>query len=108
MKPGFGYWIYITINETWIRTRTIEENNVVIWSVSGSEDEIVHDKPVYKLTIENPIEMEKEDDYKRDNVNDQKPIIKNEKNNLTISLILLIILIAFVFAEIVLLRKKKK
>jgi hypothetical protein len=107
MRPGRGYWVYVNINDTWIRTRTTEDNKVVIWRVGGSENEISHDQFVYKSTIENPIEMEEEDDFQID-ITTEESTIKDEGNNLAVSLIPLIVLIAFVFAEMALLHKKNK
>jgi hypothetical protein len=107
MKPGCGYWVYVTINDTWVRTRTFADNKVVVWQVGEFKEKIVNNQPVYERTIKIPTKIE-EDDYQMDNVNDEKPIIRNEENNLAISLIPLIILIAFVFAEIILLHKRRR
>jgi hypothetical protein len=107
MEPGRGYWVYVTINDTWIRTRLAEENIMVIWRVGGSEEEIVHYQPAYEPTIENPIEMKDNDDFQIDIIPEESTI-KDEGNNLAISLIPLIILTAFILAEIKLLHKKKK
>ena len=49
--------------------------------------------------------MEEEDDYVLDNI-PEKPTNKDLENNFAVSLISLIILIAFVIAEITLLHKK--
>jgi hypothetical protein len=106
MKPSHGYWIYVTINDTWVRTRTNEDNKMVIWRIGGSEEKIVNDQPIHEPTIESPTEIG-EDDFQIDNVENDEPIIKHQENSLAISLIPLIILIAFVFAEIILLHKKR-
>jgi hypothetical protein len=108
MQPGRGYWVYVTINDTWVRTRTIENNKMVIWRVSESKEKIINNQPIYDPTIKYPIEMEEEDDYQMDNVDDEKPIIRDQENNLAISLIPLIILISFIFAEIGYFHKNKK
>jgi hypothetical protein len=106
MQPGRGYWIYMIINDTWTRTRTIDDE-VIIWRVGGSEEKIVNNQPFYRPTIQNPIEIE-DDDEQKDNAEDDKPIIKDQENNLAISIIPLIILIALILAEIILLHEKKK
>ncbi|UCG70281.1 MAG: exo-alpha-sialidase [Thermoplasmata archaeon] len=108
MQPGRGYWVYITINDTWIRTRTVEDNNVVIWRFSDSDEINGYDQSVFKRTIRNQTEMEKEDDYQMDNVDNEKQIIRNEENNLAVSLIPLIILITFIFAEKGYFHKRRK
>jgi hypothetical protein len=107
MQSGRGYWVYITINDTWTRTRTSEDNKVVIWRVGGSDEEIVNDQPIYDPTIKNPIEIE-DDDLRKDIVKNDKPIIRDQENNLAISLIPLIILIAFIFTEIGLFHRKRR
>jgi len=107
MQPGRGYWVYVTINDTWIRTRTTEDNKMVIWRIGGPDENFVYNQPIYVPTIENPIKID-EDDYQIDNVEDDEPIKKQQENNLAISLIPLIILIALIFAEIISLHKKKK
>ena len=109
MKSGRGYWIYITINDTWIRTRTIEDNKIVIWRVGESEEKVLlNNQPIHELTSENSIEMEDEDDYKMDNVIEEEPIIRNNENNLVHSLVPLIILITIIFVEIKIFNKKRK
>jgi hypothetical protein len=107
MQPGRGYWLYVTINDTWVRTRTSEDNKVTIWRVGESEEKILNNQPIYELTIENSIKMEEEDDYLLDNI-PKKPTINDKEDSFTVSLIPLIIFIAFIIAEIGLLRKKKK
>ena len=82
-------------------------NKIIIWRVSDSKEKIVNDQPIYEPTIENPIEMEEKDVYQIDNV-PEKTIPKDKENNFAVSLIPLIILIAFVFAEIILLHKKRR
>jgi hypothetical protein len=107
MRPGGGFWVYVTINETWVRTRTVEDNKMVLWRVGESEQKVLYDQSIYESTIESPTKIE-EDDYQIDNVEDDKLITKDQENNLAISLIPLIILIAFVLAEIGFLHKRKK
>jgi len=106
MQPGCGYWVYVTINYTWVRTRTVENNKVVIWRIGESKEIIIDDQPIYDPTIKNPIEIEEEDNYQMDIIPDE-PTIKDKEENFAISLIPLIILIALIFTEIVLLHKKK-
>ncbi len=107
MQPGRGYWVYVTINDTWVRTRTVEDNKVVIWRVSESEEKVLNNQLIYEPTIENSIEMKDNDDFQFDIIPEESAI-KYERNNFTFSLIPLIILIAFVLAEIRLLHKLNK
>ncbi|UCE73938.1 MAG: exo-alpha-sialidase, partial [Methanomassiliicoccales archaeon] len=104
MRPGGGYWVFVTINETWARTRTVEDGKVVIWRVHGL-DQMECDRLSYESMFEDPIERWEEDDYKVNIVPDQ-PTDKDKKDNFAISLFPLIILITFIFGEIVLIHKK--
>ncbi|MHA2096985.1 MAG: sialidase family protein, partial [Candidatus Hodarchaeales archaeon] len=91
MQPGRGYWVYITINDTWVRTRVAEDNKVVVWKVYGLEEK-GNDQRIYESIVENPMDIEEEDSYQIDNI-PEKPTITDKENNLAISLIPLIILI---------------
>jgi hypothetical protein len=35
MQSGNGYWVHVTINDTWSRTRAVDYNNVAMWTVHG-------------------------------------------------------------------------
>jgi hypothetical protein len=105
MKRGYGYWVYVTINDTWVRTRTVENDKIVVWNVHGIEEKDA-DQHKYDSMFENPIEIEEEHDFKIDNIPEESTI-KDKGNNFAISLIPLIILIAFIFVEIILLHKKR-
>jgi len=106
MQPGCGYWVYVTINDTWVRTRVVEDNKMVIWRVHSLEQEgISHDN--YEPLTHNPIDTD-EDNYKEIDVVPEEPITKNEDNRLDFSFIPLIILIAFIFAEIIILHKRRR
>jgi hypothetical protein len=107
MQPGRGYWIYVAINDTWTRTRTYEDNKMVIWRVGESEDEIIQDQHIYRPTYENQIGMEEDDDFQIDNIPDV-PAIRVKKENIAVSFIPQIILIAFVLTEIGLLHRKRR
>jgi hypothetical protein len=106
MKPGYGYWVYVTINDTWTRTRTVEDNKMVVWQVNGMMQN-GWNQLNYKPTYENPNEMKEEDDS-RINIAPDLPTVKDNEDNLIISFIPLIILAVIVLAEIKLLRKMKK
>jgi hypothetical protein len=107
MQPGRGYWVYVTINDTWVRTRVGEDNKVVIWRVGEPKEIIVTDQPIFESMIKNPIQMDEEDNYQIDIIPDN-PTKKDDGNNLAISLIPLVILIAFVLTEIGLLHRKRR
>jgi len=107
IKPGFGYWIYVTINDTWVRTRVGEDNKMVIWRIGEPKEIIVSDQLIYEPTIKNPIQMDEKDNYQIDIIPEESTI-KDEGNKLVVSLIPLLILTAFILAEIKLLYKKKK
>jgi hypothetical protein len=97
MKPGYGYWIYVSINETWVRTRTQDNYKMSNWRI-GEPEKFTIDNPNYEGINDDSFMLE-EDDFKRDYIDDD-PIIKNQENNLAISLIPSIIMFTLVFVEI--------
>jgi hypothetical protein len=106
MKPSYGYWVYITINDTWVRTRTNEDDKVVDWRVHRYEEKDPN-RPKYDRIFEKTVETDEEDDYQIDIIPNQ-PIVNEKEDNFAVSLIPLIILIAFVFAEIALLHSRRR
>ena len=106
MKPGRGYWIYITINDTWTTTRMSEDNKAVVWRVYGLEGQI-DDQGDYETITHNPIDTD-EDIYNQIDVVPEQPINKNKDGRLDFTFFPLIILIALVFAEIISLHKRRR
>jgi len=104
MQPGSGYWVYVTINGTWPLTRVFENNKIVVWEVYGLEEkENYHNN--YEPLTHNSIDIDEDNNNEIDEV-PEAPIDKNKDERIDFSLFPLIILITFVFAEIVLLRKR--
>ncbi len=105
MKPGFGYWVYVTINNTWIRTRT--PDNSVVWVIPGLGEKEGYQR-IYEPIIENPIKADKEGNFQDDIPPEELPTSKNDNNEMNFSIVPLIILIVLIFVEVRLLHKRKK
>ncbi|UCE74594.1 MAG: hypothetical protein JSV56_02530, partial [Methanomassiliicoccales archaeon] len=106
MDPGRGYWVHVTINDTWTTTRMAEDNKAVVWGIPGFEEK-ESNQYSYESITHNPIDTDEENNNEIDVV-PEAPIDKNNDERIDFSLFPLIILITFVFAEIVLLHKRRR
>jgi hypothetical protein len=106
MEPGCGYWIYITINDTWAATRTTNDNKVVVWRIHGFSRELGN-QDYYKAISHSQMETDEESDYKID-ISPEEPIPNQGVNRLDFSVISLIILFAFIFVWTTLFHKRRR
>jgi hypothetical protein len=105
MKSSCGYWVYITINDTWVRTRAVEHDKYVVWRVDGLKEKEANEYYNNPL-IESPLKIENED-YFQTKVIPEEPLSKNEYNRIEISSIQLIFLIVLIFISIKLINKRQ-
>ncbi|UCE36728.1 MAG: fibronectin type III domain-containing protein [Thermoplasmata archaeon] len=94
MKPGYGYWVYAAIDDTWVTTRSYDDARSEIWRVYGlkEKDKGQHN---FELIIEDPLEITNEE-YLENNIppgnsNDKKEIKRIDFSLLSFMLLVILV-----------------